>query len=54
MAPTEQRSRLPLPEIGAKWPPWEPLTGSFIKVPPFLCLSATLCADPGPSPDTAA
>jgi hypothetical protein len=44
MTAAQQRpNRLPLPDIGPKWPPWEPLTGSFIKVSALGCARKHRC-----------
>ena len=34
---------IPTPQLGLKWPLWEPLNGSFIKVQPLTCALITLC-----------
>ena len=47
MVAPKQPNRVPLPAIGLKWPPWEPLNGSFVKVGAVLselCSQAPLPA----------
>jgi hypothetical protein len=40
MAVAQRPNRLPLPAIGPKLPPWEPLNGSFVKVPLWAVLAS--------------